>query len=547
MYRTSLMLATALLVILAVPAVGAPGDLDPSFDGDGVRTVDWGGEGDAARDVLVQPDGKIVVVGTGFEAPERMGLLRLGSDGSLDTGFAGDGTVGIRLTEGENGNAVALAPDGKIVVAGRSSANQRGMVARVLPDGSNLDSSFGSMGVLTLEYGGDDSLQDVLVQPDLKIVTVGQGGATNNLVVTRLIATGLPDGAFNGGGSVAFDFGAIESGAAVVRQPDGKILAAGNTSAGTQAAVVVRVNANGTPDTSFDGDGRLTVEGPPGNQVRDMLLQPDGKIVLVGFISSDFAGGGVFRVTRLNADGTPDRGFGTNGSTSLDFGGVSFATAGALLANGKIVAAGVGASQAAVARLQPGGTLDTTFGTGGKAIVPGTIAHIEGMALQENGRIVIAGTNGLGTPWDVGIARLDNDSPAAGGPGGGGPGPGGGGKSVPRCSGKRATIVGSSRSERLKGTRRADVIVALGGNDKIAAGRGNDLICAGNGNDSIDGGTGNDRLYGQNGKDKLGGGSGKDSLSGGTGKDRLAGGGGRDSCTGGSGKDRAVCEREKSV
>ena len=281
--------------------------------------------------------------------------------------------------------------------------------------------------------------------------------------------------------------------------------------------------------------------------MRDMVLQPDGKIVLAGFISSDFGGGGDFRVTRLNADGTPDRGFGTNGAATVDFGGTTFATAAALLANGKIVVAGVGASQPAVARLQPGGTLDTTFGAGGKATVPGTIAHIEGMALQANGRIVIAGTNGLGTPWDVGIARLDNDSPAAGGPGGGGPGPGGGGKSVPRCSGKRATIVGTGRSERLKGTRRADVIVALGGNDKIAAGRGNDLICAGNGNDSIDGGRGNDRLYGQNGKDKLGGGSGKDSLSGGTGKDRLAGGGGRDSCTGGSGKDRAVCEREKSI
>jgi uncharacterized delta-60 repeat protein len=545
-------LVALLLATLAVPAAGAPGDLDPSFDGDGVRTVDWGNQGDQGRDVLVQPDGKIVVVGVGYAAPEDMGLMRLGSDGSLDTGFAGDGTLAIGLGAGESGHAVALAPDGKIVAVGESGTGLRGLVARVVPDGT-LDNGFGLNGTQTLEYGGEDSLEDVLVQPDAKIVTVGHGGAGRDLVVTRLIATGLPDGAFNGGaGSIAFDFGGVETGTAIARQGDGKILAAGISIAATNVAILVRVNANGTPDTSFDGDGRLTVAGPAGNLVNDVLLQPDGKIVLVGHISAEFPGGGTVRVTRLEADGTLDRGFGTNGTASFDFGGESTATAGALLANGKIVVAGDGGpGGGAVARLQPGGALDTTFGAGGKALLPASIAHVEGAALQPDGRIVVAGTSSPLTPWDVGVARLDNDSPAAGGPGGGGPGGGpgggGGGRSVPRCSGKRATIVGTGRSERLKGTRRADVIVALGGNDRIAAGRGNDLICGGNGNDTVDGGSGNDRLYGQNGTDKLGGGGGKDSLSGGTGKDRLAGGGGRDSCTGGSGRDRAACEKLKSI
>ncbi len=540
MRAVPLVLATILLAIVAAPGAAAPGDLDTSFDGDGVRTVDWGGEADAARDVLVQPDGKIVVVGTGFAPPVDMGITRLAPDGSLDNGFNADGTASVALGDVENGSAVAMAPDDKIVTVGRTAAGQRGLVARHLPDGTP-DNTFGVAGSMTLEYGGDDSLQDVVVQPDSKIVTVGQGGATNNLVVTRLIATGLPDGAFNSGaGSVSFDFGAIETGQAVVLQPDGKILAAGNTSAGMQAAVIVRLNANGTPDASFDGDGRLTVPGPAGNVVRDMMLQPDGKIVLAGFVSTDFTGGGVFRVTRLNSDGTLDSGFGTNGAVSFAFSDEGFATAAALLANGKIVITGMNGNQAAVARLQPGGTLDTTFGAGGKANVPGTFVFPEGLALQANGRIILAGRNPLGTPWDVAIARIDNDSPAAGGgPGGGGPGggPGGGGKSVPRCAGKRATIVGSNRSDRLKGTRRADVIVALGGNDRIAAGRGNDVICAGNGNDRIDGGSGNDRLSGGSGNDRLAGGSGKDRLSGETGKDKLIGGSGRDKLSGGPGRD----------
>ena len=389
-------LATILLAIVAAPGAAAPGDLDTSFDGDGVRTVDWGGEGDAARDVLVQPDGKIVVVGTGYAAPVDMGLIRLDPDGSLDTGFAGDGTASFALGDVENGQAVALAPDGKIVAAGRSAAGQRGLVTRLLPDGTP-DNGFGVSGAQTLEYGGDDSLQDVVVQPDNKIVTVGQGGVANDLVVTRLIATGLPDGAFNNGaGSVQFDFGAIETAQAVVLQPDGKILAAGNTSAGMQAAVVVRLNANGTPDTSFDGDGRLTVPGPAGNAVRDMLLQPDGKIVLAGFVSSDFTGGGVFRVTRLNADGTFDRGFGTNGAVNSAFSDEGFATAAALLANGKIVITGMSGNQAAVARLQPGGTLDTTFGAGGKANVPGPSCSRRGWRSRPTG----GSSSPAETPWE---------------------------------------------------------------------------------------------------------------------------------------------------
>ena len=190
--------------------------------------------------------------------------------------------------------------------------------------------------------------------------------------------------------------------------------------------------------------------------------------------------------------------------------------------------------------------MDTTFSFDGKQTLgfPG-FGFARGLALQGDGKLVTAGDVG----GDVLVARLEGDpveaggGPPAGGPGGG---PGGSG-AVPRCAGRPATIVGSSTRDRLRGTRRADVIVALGGNDRIKGGRGNDRICAGSGNDSAAGESGKNRVYGQSGKDRVSGGGGNDSIDGGPGKDRINGNGGRDRCNGGTGKDRATCERERRI
>ena len=156
------------------------------------------------------------------------------------------------------------------------------------------------------------------------------------------------------------------------------------------------------------------------------------------------------------------------------------------------------------------------------------------------------------------MARLEGDPPAGGRRRPGGPAAPGGvpgaGPTVPRCAGKRATIVGTARRDLLRGTRRADVIVALGGNDRVkppaattwsAAGparqpageSGRDRLLGGPGNDHLTGGPGNDRLLGQSGRDRLLGGA----------ASTAAGGGGRDSCAGGVGRDRVRCEAKRSV
>ncbi len=544
------------LVLCAAVAIAAPGDLDNSYSDDGVATIDWGGD-DVARALAIQPDGKVVVVGTGFGAPVDIGLSRLTTDGTLDLSFNEIGRRAYALGGVEEGHGLALQEDGKIVAVGSTDQSQRGAVTRTNPDGTP-DAGWGVQGVLTLEYGGEDVIRDVVIQPDGKIVTVGYGGAANDIQVTRLTTGAAPDPTFAGAGTRALDFGGSELGFGIARQSDGKLVVSGYTSAGTSHLVLARLNTDGSPDTSFDGDGKVTLASTFGDLGRDVLVQPDGKILVLSYGNADF------KLTRLASDGGVDSAFGDGGTATIDFGPTDIAQSAALLANGKILVSGqTEGSRAVVALLQPGGTLDTTFSGDGKVTLPTTVSNAAGIAVQSNGRLVVAGPAEVSS-GTIAVARLEGDGVATG-PGDGGQGGGGGKQALRRCAGRRATIVGTGRSERLKGTRRNDVIVGLGGNDKIAAGRGNDIICAGNGNDTVSGDTGKDRLLGQNGKDRLSGGAGndtidggsandrlaggagKDRLIGGSGKDSLGGGGGRDSCNGGGGRDTASCEKKKAI
>jgi Ca2+-binding RTX toxin-like protein len=147
------------------------------------------------------------------------------------------------------------------------------------------------------------------------------------------------------------------------------------------------------------------------------------------------------------------------------------------------------------------------------------------LALQPDGKIVVAGWGKDAGAHDFSVARLQGD------PGGAAVGP-------RRCAGKQATIIGTNAKDKLKGTKKKDVIAALGGKDLVKGKSGNDLIC---------GGKGNDKLLGGKGKDKLLGGPGKDKLLGGPGKDKLLGGPGKDTLKGGPGKDSVKLRRNTSV
>jgi uncharacterized delta-60 repeat protein len=359
-----------------------PGALDTSFGSGGKKTVNFGGS-DAARVVLVQSNGRIVLAGGGGAG--SFCVVRLRTNGTLDTTFGSGGKKTIDFG-GDNDSAFggALQADGKIVLAGDSDF--RVAVVRLRTNGA-LDASFEGDGKKLFSWGPIGRAQAVVMAPNGKILVAGFSGPEGgNIQVARLNANGLLDKTFGVGGRAAVDFGGDDFGLAMARQANGRILVTGRSTAA--GAVVARLRANGVLDPDFDGDGRVTLPGAGANAV---LVQLDRNIVVAG----NSIGSERMTVTRLKPNGSLDTTFGSGGTTTIDFAPLADLAAGAALQpDGKIVVAGYsqGTEDVAVARLNPNGSPDPTFGVGGKATVEfGAATFGFAVALQSNGRIVVAG------------------------------------------------------------------------------------------------------------------------------------------------------------
>jgi uncharacterized delta-60 repeat protein len=248
-----------------------------------------------------------------------------------------------------------------------------------------------------------------LVKPALAAVSILVAlGLAAGLAVA---AAGDLDPSFDGDGRQTTDFTASgeDRATGVALQGDGKVVAAGRDAAGV--LVVARYNPDGSLDSSFDGDGRVTTQLlDPGNQRPGVAIQPDGKIVVAGGHNGDFG------LARFTPGGQPDAGF--NGGTVItDFsGGTDYAVAVEVQADGKVVAGGsnstvTGGQVFALARYEENGTLDGNFGSGGRQTIafPGaTFQSAEDLALQGDGKIVMAGRANFGTGEDAfALARLD--------------------------------------------------------------------------------------------------------------------------------------------
>ena len=361
---------------------------------------------------LLLPSGKILAGGrTDLGSLTHKGyfaLARYNANGSLDTSFGRKGKIATPLGVhfGAGMNALVRQPDGKIV-AGGSSYNGHNFdfaLVRYKPSGA-VDTSFGHDGKVTTNFFGGDSISGLALQPNGMIVAVGVAGIvgadgnSGNFALARYKANGLLDQSFGSGGKVQTKIGAVSGASSVVLQPDGKIVVAGSG--------LARYNSDGSLDPSFGSGGIVTT--PPG-VVASLALEPDGKIVVAG--SS---------ILRYLPDGSLDPSFGSGGQVSLtrNF----FGKAVLIQPDGKIVVAGRvggGGGTLAVARLQQDGSLDSGFGSGGMVVTGFGIAYSEANALARTvgGKLLVAGDSGAGKNLIVGRYNSDGSLDPSFGTGG---------------------------------------------------------------------------------------------------------------------------------
>ena len=335
--------------------------------------------------------------------------------GELDPTFGLGGKAPAPFGPESFSGGVATQADGKILIAGTVKESEGFSVARLLPDGSP-DPSWGKGGVVTTHLGKFTETADVAVQPDGKVVAVGEAPGTGNqdFAIVRYLSNGTPDPAFGGGdGIVILPVGTLgDQAISVAIGPGGRIAVIGIAEvAGNRDALgVAMLESDGTPELAFAGDG-TTVLQTKGSGEDDrgegVAFQADGKIVVAD--STGGGGGNGFTLIRLGLDGKPDTSFGGTGIVVTPIPGEGSIEEGRVAdvlvqPDGKIAAGGYGfdytgtppdfVGKFEVVRYLSNGELDPSFGSGGMVGVrlPGSHSYGRALALAANGKLVLGGT-----------------------------------------------------------------------------------------------------------------------------------------------------------
>ncbi len=525
------------------------GSIDPSFGTSGVATVDFGQE-DPLSSSALQSDGKVVLVGSTTEpynpATRDYALARLNEDGSLDSSFGTAGKVTTDVGADDQPNDVVLQADGKIVVVGTTNVGgRRFALVRYDTDGS-LDTSFGTGGSVVTNVGGADQIiRAAVIQDDGMILAAGFDGA--DVVVARYTTDGSLDASFGSGGIVRTDIaGAGRDLAFAVNIVGDDAILIGGLANDTDFALL-RYNPDGTLDTTFGTNGLVTTDFGHGQDIIYRMAElADGRYLAIGEARAPER---VFGLAMYNPNGSLDNAFGSGGLVTTSFGGDYAVARGlAIQPDGKAVVAGVtvdtaaaGANQDfAVARyLVSGPDTCTIVGTSGNDVLRGTagddvICGLEGDDTLEGlaGDDVLIG--GPGNDLLAGNAGNDKLSGHAGDDTlFGGPGDdllaGGGGADLLR---------GGDDNDELHGSAGTDTLIGDAGDDELWGGSGADSMQGRAGHDTLKGGTGSDHMAGNHGNDMLFGQADSDTLIGGPGHDTLSGGGDSDLLRGGDGADK---------
>lgn len=436
-------LIVTLIAAAAVLGQGATGNLDPTFGSGGLVRTDFSGNIDRANAVAIQPDGKIVVGGSSFSSSKTVEdfiVARYNANGALDKRFGNNGKITVDFFRNvDTINALAIQPDGKIVVAGFAQLAGTGgtprvfALARYTSDG-RPDAGFGNGGTLTTSFGGTfASASAIMVQPDGKIVVAGTAdfnprvpNSGLDFALARYLANGALDASFGDAGKMVYDFfGSFDQANAAVLQADGKIIVVGSASYDSFnrdiGFALTRVNADGSTDFSFGSGGKqITDFFDAGAKANAIVLQQDGKFVVAGTasntatrpVATDFA------LARYNSNGSLDQSFGIGGETSVPFADSATEQANALLIapDGKIIVAGTAFKtfatppDFAIRRYNSDGSIDKNFGVDGAMTTDFALGTDNGqaVAIQADGNVVVAG-RAFRSNFDVALARYSND------------------------------------------------------------------------------------------------------------------------------------------
>ncbi|MEZ4755978.1 MAG: hypothetical protein R2817_04025 [Flavobacteriales bacterium] len=397
MHRTAATFFLAQLICLSLTAQSA-GQLDSTFADSGYVITNGSVDLEHARSLLLTPTGRSIVVGTAVGLGNDIGVARFLPNGELDDQFGNSGSLAVHADWTEFGEGSALQADGSILIAGMTHTQglpqtATGLLVRLDSTG-NLDAGFGTGGLHRVSFPDEVTwLYDVAVQADDRIVACGSSDSV--LLVHRVLANGTADPSFGDGGSVRITHGPgpVFGQALATEAAEGSLVVVGSG--------IARILPNGELDSlGFGEDGWAVLPADINwtHRFHDVLVQPDGRIVVTGWTSPP---PDTLILLRLLPDGTPDSTFAQDGSLKLPLQDNGHGTALALQSDGMIIVTGsvddnaAQTTQVLLARFDPWGTPDPTFGQNGIVLftpnVPGL--HLEigsGVAIGPDAAITVA-------------------------------------------------------------------------------------------------------------------------------------------------------------
>lgn len=386
------------------------GTVDTAFGTSGKVITPLGSISDKGYSIVIQSDSKIILGGTSTTSFSSFdfALTRYNNDGTMDNTFGTGGKVITPVTAKSEGHSVAIQSDGKILLGGSDKWYTN--LVRYTSDGS-LDTTFGIGGIVITDVPGhySEKCRSVAIQTDGKIIIGGYASNNSNdkryFVLIRYTIDGSLDTAFGAGGIVIGGIGECES---IKVQGNGKILMAGTSNL---SIALERYNSNGTLDTTFGTGGNVSTAIGSSSRGFSLDIQADDRVVLGGYANTNGSNFD-FALARYDTNGVLDNTFGIGGIVTTPVGIASKGNSVVIQSDGKIILAGEAnngsnTSNFALVRYFSDGTLDTTFGTGGKTITPigNSYSIAESLGIDSNGKIILGGYAYNGSSLEMALVR----------------------------------------------------------------------------------------------------------------------------------------------